>query len=197
MNQAVTLSQAFGPAEGAREEASLVERLRAGDVAALAEAYDAHYAHVHAFASRFLGDDAAAEDLVHDTFLALGRAIRGFAGHASLRTFLVAIAVNRARHHVRAAARRRAAAARIGDVPHPSTPTPQSELEAMQLATQLSRALDTLPLDQRVAFVLFEVEERTAAEVSLIVGASEATVRARVMHARRKIRELLAKEGVT
>jgi RNA polymerase sigma-70 factor (ECF subfamily) len=178
-----------------REERSLVERLRAGDVAALAQAYDAHSAHVHAFACRFLGDDAAAEDLVQDTFVALGAAIQSFEGNASLRTFIVSIAVNRARHHVRAAARRRAAAARLGEAPRPAIPTPEEQLERVQLATALSRALDALPLDQRVAFVLFEVEERTSVEVAAIVGASEVTVRARVWHARRKIRELLAKEG--
>jgi RNA polymerase sigma-70 factor (ECF subfamily) len=141
-----------------------------------------------------LGDDAAAEDLVQDTFLSLGSAIRGFAGRASLRTFVVSIAVNRARHHVRAAARRRAATARFGESPRTAIPTPEEHLEHVQLATALSRALDTLPLDQRGAFVLVEVEERTAVEAAAIVDASEGTVRARVWHARRKIREALAKE---
>jgi RNA polymerase sigma-70 factor, ECF subfamily len=76
-----------------------------------------------------------------------------------------------------------------------ANPTPEDELERVQLAAVLSRALDALPLDQRVAFVLFDVEERTAGEVAMIVGASEETVRARVWHARRKLRELLAKDG--
>jgi RNA polymerase sigma-70 factor (ECF subfamily) len=173
-------------------ERTLVDRLRAGDVAALAEVYDAHYEHVHAFARRLLGDDAAAEDLVQETFISLAAAIRNFTGRSSLRTFLVSIAVNRARHHVRAAARRRAATARFGALPRAATPTPEDHFEQVQLATALSRALDTLPLDQRVAFVLVEVEERTSAEAAAIVDASEATVRARVWHARRKIRALLA-----
>jgi len=196
MNPAMTLALS-PPAElGRGEEASLVARLRVGDPDALAEAYQAHSAHVWAFARRFLGDDMAAEDMVQDTFVSLGAAIRGFTGAASLRTFLVSVAVNRARHHVRAAARRRAAAARLGEVPRPTSPTPEDELERVRLSTLLSRALDELPLDQRVAFVLFEVEERTSAEVATIVGSNEATVRARVWHARRKLRELLSREGV-
>jgi RNA polymerase sigma-70 factor (ECF subfamily) len=176
------------------EGASLVERLRRGDADALTEAYDAHGAHVQAFARRFLGDAAAADDLVQETFVALRSAIRSFAGDASLRTFLVSIAVNRGRHHVRAAARRRAAALRLGESPPRQIPTPEDQLQRVQLAEAISRALDRLPMDQRVAFVLFEVEERTSGEVAAIVGASEVTVRARVWHARRKIRELLTNE---
>jgi RNA polymerase sigma-70 factor (ECF subfamily) len=177
-------------------EDSLVARLRRGEAVALAEAYDAHSTQVRAFAVRFLGDDMAAEDLVQETFVALGAAMRGFTGAASLRTFLISIAVNRARHHVRAAARRRAATAKLGALPRAPARTPEDDLERMRLSALLSRALDRLPLEQRVAFVLFEVEERTSAEVATIVGASEVTVRARVWHARRKLRELLAKEGV-
>jgi RNA polymerase sigma-70 factor (ECF subfamily) len=177
-------------------EDSLVARLRRGEAEALAEAYDAYSAHVRAFAVRFLGDAMAAEDVVQETFVALGAAIQGFTGAAALRTFLVSIAVNRARHHVRAAARRRAATARLGEMPRAPGSTPEDDLERVRLSALLSRALDRLPLDQRIAFVLFEVEERTSAEVATIVGASEVTVRARVWHARRKLRELLAKDGL-
>jgi RNA polymerase sigma-70 factor (ECF subfamily) len=195
MSDPMTLTMPFRSARYESAERSLVDRLRAGDVAALAEAYDAHYEHVHAFARRLLGDDAAAEDLVQETFISLRAAIRNFTERSSLRTFLVSIAVNRARHHVRAAARRRAATARFGALPRTSTPTPEDHLEQVQLATALSRALDTLPLDQRVAFVLVEVEERTSAEAAAIVDANETTVRARVWHARRKIRALLKEES--
>ena len=53
-----------------------------------------------------------------------------------------------------------------------------------------------LPIEQRVAFVLCEVEERTSREVAEIVGAPEATVRTRLFHAKRKLREELSKRGL-
>jgi RNA polymerase sigma-70 factor (ECF subfamily) len=56
-------------------------------------------------------------------------------------------------------------------------------------------ALDQLPLDQRVAIVLAEIEERTSAEIAAIVGAPEGTVRTRIFHAKRKLRELMDLEG--
>ncbi len=64
---------------------------------------------MRAFAKRLVGETAATEDLVHEVFVTLPKAIRGYRGDSSLRTFLISIAVNHARHHVRAAVRRRRA----------------------------------------------------------------------------------------
>lgn len=175
---------------------SLVLRLQAGESKAVAEAYQLHAEAIFAFARRLVGDEATAEDLVHEVFVTLPRAIRRFEENASLRTFLISIAVNHARHFVRAAARRRAAMDRFSRQESAASATPEDEAARTKLASALTRALDTLPLDQRVAFVLTEVEERSSREVAEIVGAPESTVRTRVFHAKRKLREVLAKGGL-
>jgi RNA polymerase sigma-70 factor (ECF subfamily) len=182
---------------GTTEEAVLLERLRDGEPEAVAEVYDRHHAMVFAFARRLIGDAAAVQDLVHETFVSLPGAMRRFEGGSSLRTFLLSIAINHARHHLRAASRRRQAMQRFthesSDAPPPSGP--EQHALRVDLARELSRALDLLPLDQRVAFVLCEVEERTSKEAAVIVGAPEATVRTRLFHAKKKLREELEKRG--
>lgn len=178
------------------QEDPLIERLRRGDAAAIGEAYDKHYAAVRSFARRLTGDDAAAEDLVHDVFVSLPGAITRFRGGSSLKTFLISIAVNHARHHLRAAARRRAAMERLALEPEPSAPNPERELSRAFLAQALNRALDALPDAQRVAFVLCEVEDLSSREASEIMGVPEATVRTRVFHAKQKLRTLLDEEGI-
>jgi RNA polymerase sigma-70 factor (ECF subfamily) len=65
-----------------------------------------------------------------------------------------------------------------------------------QVAAELHRALDALPLAQRVAFVLMEIEERSCAEAARIAGAPEATMRTRLFHAKKRLRELLRKRGI-
>lgn len=176
---------------------SLVASVREGDNAALAELYDQHAGALLVFARRLLGDHAAAEDLVHEVFIAAPRAFARFQGHASVRTFLISIAVNHARHHLRGASRRRAATERYAREPAPAPGgTPEEQLGRTGLAQALNSALDVLPLDQRVAFVLCEVEERSSREVAEIVGAPEATVRTRLFHAKRKLRDELAERGI-
>jgi len=178
-------------------ESDLVARLRRGEADALGQAYDAHHAHVRAFAQRFLGDPSLAEDLLQDTFIALPKAIKRFRGDASLRTFLISVALNHAQHYLRSAMRRRGAYHRLGSEP-PPTPvtTPDLDAERGQLAAAMTRALDALPAEQRAAVVLCEVEERTSAEAAAIVGVAEGTIRARLFHAKRKLREAFAKEGL-
>jgi RNA polymerase sigma-70 factor (ECF subfamily) len=165
-------------------------------LAAVGEAYDQHHEQVRTFARRLLGDDAAAEDLVQETFLAMSRAMPGFRGEAPLRAFLIGIAANQARHHVRAATRRRAAHLRSVDESRPPPSTPEDRTARRELADALSRALDALPFEQRVAIVLCEVEDRSCAEAASIVGAPEATIRTRIFHGKRKLREELAAMGV-
>lgn len=178
-----------------RDDSELLVRLMRAERTAVGEVYDLHHGAVRAFARRLVGESAAAEDLVHEVFVSLPRASKSFRGQSSLRTFLISIAVNHARHHVRAAARRRAAFGRLEREPLPDVSDPERVTERKQLAEALERALDTLPLDQRVAFVLCEIEERTSVAAARIVGVPEGTLRTRLFHAKRKLRDELEREG--
>lgn len=183
--------QALGGDEQAME---LVARLRAGDRDALASVYEAHHAAVRGFARRMVGDIAVAEDLVHEAFMALPKAVRRFRGEATLRSFILSVALNCARHYVRAAARRRKAMDRLAkhnEHNEMEGASPAQALAQQQLANQLWRALDALSLDHRAVFVLSEVEQRSSAEVAALTGTSEGTVRSRLFYAKRKLRELL------
>jgi RNA polymerase sigma-70 factor (ECF subfamily) len=180
----------------AKEPRELVARLRAGEPAALGEAYDLYHVHVRVFARQLIGDSAIAEDVVQETFAALPRAIRGYQGSGTLRTFLVGIAINHARHHVRSAARRRAAVERLASEPAAASTSPEATAQHTQLAEALCRALDELSIDQRVAFVLCELEEQSSVEAALVLNVPEATVRTRLLHAKRKLRSWFEQRGL-
>jgi RNA polymerase sigma-70 factor, ECF subfamily len=193
--EAAMLRLVRGWAEGPAAD-PLVRALCDRDRDALGLVYEEHHRAVRAFARRLLGDDEAAEDLVHEVFVKLPAAARRFRGESGLRTFLLSIAANHCRHHVRAAARRRRALGRLAEEPPaPDAAPPDDEAERLRLADALARALDTLPLDQRLAFVLCEVEERPSHEAALIVGVPEGTIRSRLRLAREKLRAALAAEG--
>jgi RNA polymerase sigma-70 factor (ECF subfamily) len=170
----------------------LVDRLSEGDEVALALLYRQHHEAVRAFARRLLGDATIAEDLVHDVFLAAPAAFRRYRHEAEIRTFLISIAANKAKHRLRAAMRARRMLERMADEPAPAAAgAPDDDWERRELCAELQRALDELPIEQRVVVVLCAVEDRTAAEVAEIVGAPESTVRTRLFHAKRKLREIM------
>ncbi len=180
--------------EAPEPDHTLVAALRAGELAALSAAFDRWHARVRTLARRLLSDPAAAEDVVQDVFAALPRAVRRFRGDAQLEAFVLGIAVKRARHHQRAAMRRRRALERLGSESPSGPRDPEQEAGRRQLGLRLAAALDELPLPQRVAFVLCEVEDLTSAQAAVVADVPEATVRTRLFHARRRLRELLGRE---
>lgn len=186
------LSASERAARHAPEERELIAAALAGERAALVQLYRAHHHHVRAFANRVLGAEGAADDLVHELFMDLPKLLGAYRGESALSSFLVGVAARRVKHHVRAAARRRSAEERAGSQPPPSSPTPERDLERRQLAERLARGLAELPLDQRIAFVMCEVEERTSVEVAALLGERDGTIRARVHLAKKKLRESLA-----
>src|SRR5687767_13836424 len=125
------------------DDSDLVARLCDGDRDAIEQVYVAHHAAVRGFARRLIGDDASAEDIVHETFVALPRAIRRFRGDGSLRAFLIGVAINHSRRAVRSAMRRRRATERLAA--HEDTQQhavdATDQLITKQLATRLWAAL--------------------------------------------------------
>ena len=170
----------------------LARQVADGDAQALAVLYRQHHEAVRAFARRLLGNASIAEDLVHDVFLAAPGAFRGYRQESEVRTFLLSIAVNKARHHLRAASRLRTALRKLGEQPAPPSVGPPDEAwERRELCDELQHALDELPDEQRVVVILCAVEDRTAREAAEIVGAPENTVRTRLFNAKRKLREIM------
>ena len=176
--------------------AELVSDVQRRDVAALGRIYDEHQAALCSFCHRLVGERQAAEDLVHEVFISLPDLIGKLEAGRSLRAFLLSIAANRARHHLRSAARRRKLAARYAAEPTGHVTPPDQEAEQHRLAQRIALALDQLSHEHRVTFVLAELEGHDAASIGAILSIPEATARTRLFHARRKLREILSREGL-
>ncbi|MCL2449832.1 MAG: RNA polymerase sigma factor [Polyangiaceae bacterium] len=190
--EVATETNVVDPFVAGEPNSALVHRLREGDGAALEMLYRQHHEAVRAFARRLLGNADIAEDLVHDVFLSAPAAFQNYRGESTLRTFLISVAVNKARHFVRSASRRSRMLERLAIEPERAPhPGPDAAVQRRQLAHELQRALDQLSLDERIIVVLCEVEERTSSEVAAIVRTPEATVRTRLFRAKRKLRALL------
>jgi RNA polymerase sigma-70 factor (ECF subfamily) len=178
--------------EGQTDE--LVAALGRADTAALRDVYREHHEAVRAFARRLLSSDADAEEIVQDVFVDLPRAVRSFRGDCALSTFVMSVAVNHARHFMRAAGRRRAAHSRLAE--HQLSqievaPPADDSAERLELARRLLHAMSQLPAEYRLAFVLCDVEERTSQEAAQILGLPASTLRSRLSAARETLRALL------
>ena len=179
-----------GTPEELSDEA-LLAACAVGEAAALGALFDRHRRTVQRFVARLVNDDGDVEDVVQQTFLEVHRSARRFAGRSTAKTWMLGIAANIVRHHVRGALRRRAATERFGAELRPLAGHFDVELEQRDLIARITIALQALPHEQRVVFVMCDLEQVSGREAALALGVREGTLWWRLAEARRTLREAL------
>jgi RNA polymerase sigma-70 factor (ECF subfamily) len=169
-------------------DGALIAACAVGDGAAMGALFDRHSRAVYRFASRLAGVSSVdLDDMVSATFLEACRSARTFRGGSSVRTWLFGIAVNVARHHVRADVRRQAFLRDYQQAPVAGNvgPRPDDAAEQHQLLVKLERCLRALPHELRVAFLMCDVEEIGCADAARALGLRQGTVWKRLHRARK------------
>jgi len=184
--------------ESLDREAAEVERLRragAGDERATRELYRDHVDRVHRHVARVLGaDDPDLEDVVQKVFLAALDGAEAFAGRSKVRTWLLGIATRRALDASRKRWRRRRWQ-KLGAIVGLGRPASAPDERVRHLG-EAERLLQCLSPDQRVVFVLKEVEGHTLKEISAMTGGTGiSTLHARLKAARKRLDEALEEAG--
>jgi len=170
----------------------LLRRAGEGDQAAFLELYDRHREPIYRFAYRVLGEVDIAEDVTHDCFLSLIRKPENFRPErASLRTYLFAAARNLALKHFRSTGRETGLDEMAGEPQLPQRHGPLRKLLDEELASEVRRAVFSLPPMQREALILFEYEGLSLAEIAEITDADVGAIKGRLYRARGQLKELL------
>ena len=173
-------------------EVSLAEACAGGDIGAFEQLYQLHGARMKSVAWNLLGNETEAEDAVQEAFLKAFRGRGNFQGQASLSTWLHRIVVNTcldARRRAKRHPEDEPIEPETPDALHPSTGTPHHPL---RLA--LEQSLARLGEKQRTAFVLYEVEGFSHAEIAGMLAISEAASKNRLFEAKRELREMLKRQ---
>lgn len=168
------------------QERELLRRAAGGDERAVRALFRTHAPRLHRHASRILGDhDGDAEDVVQQVFLAALDGARNFDGRSSVSTWLFGIATRRALDAARARHRRNRWS-RLGEAVGLGflAGRPDQMHEAQSRA---DRALGQLDPDQRLVFLLHDVEGRTLSEISVLVEVSVSTLHSRLQAARKRL----------
>jgi RNA polymerase sigma-70 factor (ECF subfamily) len=102
----------------------------------------------------------------------------------SERAFLVGVATRVASHARRALHRREAAEQNLSSNPRPTNPDPEELTERLEARELLDSVLDTMPLELRSVFVLFELEELSVDQIARALVLPRGTVATRLRRAR-------------
>jgi RNA polymerase sigma factor (sigma-70 family) len=165
-----------------------------GDAPALGALFDRFHAAVYRFAARLpMTDDLARDDLVQATFLEIRRAAASFRGTSSVKTWILGIAANVARHTLRAERRRRVHQARYLERMTDPAEQLDAQLERRKLLARVAEALAQLPRDQQIAFILCDLEQLPGVEVARVLDIPEGTLWRRLHTARKAMRSAVEK----
>jgi RNA polymerase sigma-70 factor (ECF subfamily) len=171
-------------------DAELLRAHADGDPHAFAELVRRHRDRLWAVALRTTGDREEAADAVQDALLSAHRGAARFRGDSAVTTWLHRIVVNACLDRIR---RRQAHptvplpdGSRTGDGPA-AGPEPAAPIHDHDTALVVRQALAALPVEQRAALVLVDVQGYAVAEAAEILGVAEGTVKSRCARGRARM----------
>jgi len=186
-------------------DAELARRIAAGDGGAVRLVTERNNQRLFRAAWSILRNRDEAEDAVQAGYLRAFAGIAAFEGRSSLSTWLTRIVINEALGRARAEKRRRARLSESSVVQldeyreklmrgSTSGAAPDAALAREQVRGLLERAIADLPDGFRQVFVLREVEGLSVEETAEALSILPATVKTRLLRARRRLQEALAPE---
>lgn len=175
------------------EDLDLLLRWREGDADAGDQLLRRHFEPLCRFFRSKLDDEV--DDLIQRTMLACLEQRERFRGDGSFRSYMFAIARNHLYMHLR----KRYRGPHIEDMSLSSLAdlgtSPTSRIARDAQADLLLRAMDRLPMDQRIALELSYWEGLSGPEVATVLGVNANTVRSRLARARDALRAEIAALG--
>jgi len=181
---------------------ALLAGFAGGDAAAFTQLYERHERAMYRFLRRSLGNDAAAQDLLQEVWLAVIRHAAAFEPRARFSTWLYGIARNRLIDHWRArrdtvsldqeaANDEHGAAAPIEAIAAGAACEPEVRAMSRAEAAAFMAAVEQLPAPQREAFVLHAEAGMTVEEVAQLTGVGRETAKSRLRYAMVRLRSAM------
>jgi RNA polymerase sigma-70 factor (ECF subfamily) len=193
--------------ESASTKETALERLKSRDRVSFEEVFERYSSMVFSLAYQVLGDREEALDVSQDVFLTIYRKMDSFRGESSLKTWIYSIAVRRATNRIRwwNRLRRRGTVSleeHLSQKPDEdysirlksALRSPEEELILKEQREEVARWLQELPLQQRVAVILRDMEGLSYEEIAESLKVSLGTVKSRIARGREMLKRLLVEK---
>ncbi len=182
------------------DQPSFVELLKKGDQQAFAQLVDRYQQPVFNTIVSIIQHAQDAEDLAQEVFVQVYRSVSGFRGDSKLSTWIYRIAVTKSLEWERRKKTKKAIgyfknlvgleheADQLAEFHHPGV-----ALAHKENASMLFKAMQSLPDNQRIAFVLIKAEGLSYQEAGLIMGKSVKSMEGLIQRAKENLQQTLKK----
>lgn len=172
------------------EDRNILKKLKKGDKDALCLVYETHKDSLRTIAGSMLRDRCAAEDVLHDVFVAFAQKARQLRITGSLRHYLITCVVNRVRDEYRRRQVHTVDLAQTEPVCSRSD-DPDEPIMADERTQVLKHALASIPFEQREVVVLHLKGALTFREIARMQNITLSTAHGRYRYGLKKLRTLL------
>jgi len=179
----MTLPAKISPKE---RDSALLVAIAAGDRRAIEELYLGYHRRLARFLSRFTPRYENVEEIINDTFMVVWQSAKDFRNASQVSTWIIGIAYRTALKSFRRQ-KNHAGALSLEDYPE-QTVDPTFEAEVHDW---LKHGLSRLPIEQRLTLELAYNMGHSLEEIAAITDCPVGTVKARMFHAREKLRQYL------
>lgn len=160
------------------------------DELAFRELYRRHTPRLFVLVARLLArGDHEAEDVVQEIWIHAFQSLGRFEWNSSFSTWLTGIGLNRVRDRIRKYGRSRETGVDVVPDVAIVTDSPETRID-------LERTIARLPDDQRMVFVLHDVEGMKHREISEKIDIPEGTSKTLLSNARSRLRAMMSQKGV-
>jgi RNA polymerase sigma-70 factor (ECF subfamily) len=165
---------------------SLLAAIAAGDRRALEELYLSYHRRLARFLSRFTTRYENVEEIINDTFMVVWQNAKDFRSASQVSTWIIGIAYRTALKSFRRQ-KNHAGTGSLEDYPEQTVdPTLDAEVHDW-----LKHGMSRLPIEQRLTLELAYHMGHSLEEIAVITECPVGTVKARMFHAREKLRQYL------
>ena len=188
----------------ANDETALLDRAKQGDERAFTELVRQYEEMVYNFSFKVCRDRSDAAETLQDTFVNVFRKLDQFDGRSKFSTWLYSIVANNCLMKRRRQKLEKASvsideprmpghdgAEREASLPAPWQRSPLDETMTKELRSLLDEAIQKLPVDHRLVFILRDLEGQSAEDTAKIMKLSVPAVKSRLRRARVFLREQL------
>lgn len=174
------------------QEIEILNHIRSGNPIAFEELLDAFQTKIYRLALRYARSPSDAEDITQETFLGVYKSLPGFKHQSSLSTWIYRIALNHCFEY-RRRQREEVLPLSEGDfIPSmKSSDNPVICALRSEAVDHIESALDNLSSTHKEVIILHELQELTYAEVASLLNIPVGTVKSRLYHAMKLLKQQL------
>jgi RNA polymerase sigma-70 factor (ECF subfamily) len=182
-------------------ESELIDDIRSGDQEAFRWLVEKYQDKVKRTSKGFIHSDSDAEDIAQEVFIEVYKSIEKFRKESELSTWIYRIAVNKSLNFLRSATKRKIFSffdfSESGRTKLENTTIASSEYSAddnlnnSEINMAVKKALDSLPDNQRTAFILSKYEDLAYSEIADIMNVSIPSVESLLFRAKQNLQKKL------